>query len=383
MILTHCFRVGVLLFPLLATSSASARAITPLDAETLIAERHAHRAALLLRRDMSDSDPALRQVWESLPATDRAWAEAVYTGAPWSSPRVEELGQRVTAIAIAFSEAVVCHAPVSVLASSDDDANSAPFQEAQHHLGAIRCHSEVACGDGPPPVLVFVVQQADAGRYELVGHFDEIPSPSGSDGRPDRQMRVHNDELVFEVTTRDFRDTYDATQRVWCDRTRRACASVDVAYRDEYALQVTFGSVVRAELIGIHGAPSAPVPRLDTANGRWHTEPRLLHGGIELAEFFGPPSGQGGHLTAPSEGGEVCLERVIDPSGSQNVRVRPSANAPIVTALTTGTAVDVAERQGSWSRITSPVEGWLFQTANVCIVPPPRRRARTTAPPTP
>ena len=46
-------------------------------------------------------------------------------------------------------------------------------------------------------------------------------------------------------------------------------------------------------------------------------------------------------------------------TNSKNLNVRSSAGGSIIGSLRKGTAVTVAESNGSWSRITSPVSGWV------------------------
>lgn len=217
-----------------------------------------------------------------------------------------------------------------------------------------------------PPTLVFVVEQTENSRFGLIGHFDEVRSFDGFESQPERRLRSHGDPIILEHTTRTDNDALDARHRIWCDRALRACRTVWVAYQDDFELNVTIGPVVRAELVGLQGAAPEP-PAHWSRMQRHNIEGRLLHGGILLNEFFPPPSGQGIALFPRFRSTEVCADRVTDPSGTQNLRAEPRPNAAIVTSLATGTAVEVAERQGNWSRITTPAEGWLFQTANVCL----------------
>lgn len=46
-------------------------------------------------------------------------------------------------------------------------------------------------------------------------------------------------------------------------------------------------------------------------------------------------------------------------TNSKNLNVRNSAGGTVIGSLRKGTAVTVAETNGSWSRITSPVSGWV------------------------
>ena len=46
-------------------------------------------------------------------------------------------------------------------------------------------------------------------------------------------------------------------------------------------------------------------------------------------------------------------------TNSKNLNVRATAGGSIIGSLRKGTAVTVAETNGSWSRITSPVSGWV------------------------
>lgn len=46
-------------------------------------------------------------------------------------------------------------------------------------------------------------------------------------------------------------------------------------------------------------------------------------------------------------------------TNSKNLNVRSSAGGTVIGSLRKGTAVTVAETNGSWSRITSPVSGWV------------------------
>lgn len=46
-------------------------------------------------------------------------------------------------------------------------------------------------------------------------------------------------------------------------------------------------------------------------------------------------------------------------TNSKNLNVRSAPNGTVISSLKKGTAVTVAETNGSWSRITSPVSGWV------------------------
>lgn len=46
-------------------------------------------------------------------------------------------------------------------------------------------------------------------------------------------------------------------------------------------------------------------------------------------------------------------------TNSKNLNVRNAPNGSVISSLRKGTAVTVAETNGSWSRITSPVSGWV------------------------
>lgn len=46
-------------------------------------------------------------------------------------------------------------------------------------------------------------------------------------------------------------------------------------------------------------------------------------------------------------------------TNSKNLNVRSSPNGTVISSLKKGTAVTVAETNGSWSRITSPISGWV------------------------
>lgn len=46
-------------------------------------------------------------------------------------------------------------------------------------------------------------------------------------------------------------------------------------------------------------------------------------------------------------------------TNSKNLNVRATAGGTVIGSLRKGTAVTVVETNGSWSRITSPVSGWV------------------------
>ncbi len=76
-----------------------------------------------------------------------------------------------------------------------------------------------------------------------------------------------------------------------------------------------------------------------------------------------------------------CATRVNDPASDLNVRAAPSARAAVVGTLAHGTEVSVgAETQGSWRRVTAPLEGWAHaeRLAFACDLAPPRARQPVT-----
>lgn len=66
----------------------------------------------------------------------------------------------------------------------------------------------------------------------------------------------------------------------------------------------------------------------------------------------------------------TCAWQVYDPSSDLNVRASPSARAEVRGTLSHGTRVEVAERRGSWSRLASPTEGWVWDASvrRVCVL---------------
>lgn len=64
---------------------------------------------------------------------------------------------------------------------------------------------------------------------------------------------------------------------------------------------------------------------------------------------------------------EQCVVEVNDPESPLNVRARPSSRGEAVGALDHGTALTASDHRASWTRITAPVEGWVW-TAGTRVV---------------
>ena len=74
--------------------------------------------------------------------------------------------------------------------------------------------------------------------------------------------------------------------------------------------------------------------------------------------IYSNDSGSGNTTTQPAQ---VSYTRYVA-TQSANLRVRDSAGGNIIGSLPKGTQVEVVENDGSWSRIISPVDGWVSNT---------------------
>ena len=72
--------------------------------------------------------------------------------------------------------------------------------------------------------------------------------------------------------------------------------------------------------------------------------------------IYSNDEGEGNNNTSAST--TVNYTRYVSTS-SKNLNVRATAGGTVIGSLRKGTAVTVAETNGSWSRITSPVSGWV------------------------
>ncbi len=160
-------------------------------ARTLSAGGHDLTAAVLLARELELGDPRVRAQYETLWREDRAFAERVVRGEPWSATTVDELRREVTALVrgTELGPMAECEAPVPLRASSAGPRALvrclAPIFDDPSALSQV--HETVAAGR----VSVIV---RDASPYTVEGFLDcrdpEEPDEPYAPGARDPELRA-------------------------------------------------------------------------------------------------------------------------------------------------------------------------------------------------